>query len=78
MQASKENLEKLMQSIALTQEHELDCTEVYDLMDIYAEAVNSGKDLTEVLPLVRQHLEVCKCCNEEIEALFRVLDQEEV
>ena len=78
MQASKENLEKLMQSIALTQEHELDCTEVYDLMDIYAEAVNSGKELIEVLPLVRQHLEVCKCCNEEIEALFRVLDQEEV
>jgi hypothetical protein len=47
-------------------------------MDIYAEAVNSGKELTEVLPLVRQHLEVCQCCNEEIEALFRVLDQEEV
>ena len=76
MRASKENLEKLMQSISHTQEHELDCTEVYDLMDIYAEAVNSGKELTEVLPLVRQHLEVCKCCNEEIEALFRVLDQE--
>ena len=76
MQASKENLEKLMQSIAHTQEHELDCDEVFELMDIYAEAVNSGKQLSEFLPLVRQHLEVCKCCNEEIEALLRVIEQD--
>ena len=77
MQASKENLEKLMQSLAHTQEQELDCDEVFELMDLYTEAINSGKELTEVLPLVRQHLEICKCCNEEIEALLRILEREE-
>ncbi len=77
MQATKENLEKFIHSIAHTQEEELDCNEVYELMDIYAEAVNSGQEYTEVLPMVRQHLEVCTCCKEEIEALLRILEQEE-
>jgi hypothetical protein len=76
MNRSKDILRKLLDQIRLTQERELDCGEVFHVLDQYTEAVAAGQDPKVILPLVQQHLELCPDCFEEYEALLRVLQIE--
>lgn len=66
-------LERLMQMLENTEEVELSCDEVFDLLDQYAEMELSGEDAENLLPLVKNHLDKCKDCHEEYEALIRML-----
>ena len=66
-------LRKLMDMLAHTQEREMDCGEVFALLDIYAEAVHQGKDVSQLYPLVVHHLELCPDCLEEYQALLEIV-----
>lgn len=70
---AQEVLKAMLRKIARTQEIELTCGEVFDLLDQYAEMAANGEDVAEIMPLVKQHLEMCADCREEFEALLRVL-----
>jgi hypothetical protein len=74
MNKSKKMLEGLLKSLAVTHKDELDCKQVYEVIDVYAEMSARGEDVSEALPMVKHHLEMCKDCMEEYEALMRVLD----
>ena len=54
-------------------EDELDCDEVYALVDQYAERVARGEDAAALMPLVQEHLQRCTGCREELEALLRMM-----
>lgn len=71
-----EMLQNMMRSIDNTQEVEYDCAQVYQLLDQYADMVERGEDAAELMPLVRHHLEMCRDCREEYEALMRVLEHQ--
>lgn len=73
MDGSKVMLRKLLEQIARTQERELHCGEVFALLDQYVEAVAAGQDPSSLMPLVKDHLELCPDCLEEYEALLRVI-----
>jgi hypothetical protein len=73
MRDSKEALRKLLRQLARTEEEELDCGQVYKLLDLYTEAAARGEDPSELFPKVAQHLEICLDCQDEYEALLRVL-----
>lgn len=66
-------LKAMLRKIEHTQEIELTCGEVFDLLDQYAEMAANGEDVTQLMPLVKQHLEMCSDCREEFEALLNVL-----
>ena len=68
-------LKQLMKMISNTRDDEIDCKEVYDVIDVYAEAVARGEDASAILPLVKHHLAMCAPCLEEYEALMRVIEQ---
>jgi hypothetical protein len=70
---SQEVLKAMLQKVSRTQEIELTCGEVFDLLGQYAERSANGEDVAEIMPLVKQHLEMCADCREEFEALLRVL-----
>lgn len=74
MDSSKEIMKRMLIKIVRTREKELDCGEVYQVLDEFAEAVTRGEDLTELLPMVKHHLEICRDCGEEFEALLRILE----
>jgi hypothetical protein len=74
MESSKEIIKRMLTHIAQTQEKELDCGEVYQVVDVFAEAIARGEDPTELLPMVKHHLELCRDCGEEYEALLRILE----
>jgi len=73
MNQSEDMMRKLIEMIALTQERELDCGEVFAVLDEYAESIVAGTDTQEQFALVIQHLELCPDCLEEYQALLTVL-----
>jgi len=67
-------VEDLMRRLLKTHEEELSCDEVFALVDEYAEASQRGEDVASLKPLIRRHLDMCRECDEEYQALLRVLE----
>lgn len=70
----KEIVKSMMAMIEKTQEVEIDCSQVYHLLDQYTELVLLGEDPGELMPLVKQHLDLCMDCREEYEVLLKMLE----
>jgi len=64
---------KMIQSLAMTEEHEISCDDVFAVLDQFVEAVKRGENVLLLMPLVRQHLDMCPDCREEYETLLRML-----
>lgn len=62
-----------MRMIAHTQDRELDCGEVFAMLDVYSEAVVAGEDVSRLYPLMVHHLQICGDCLEEYTALLNVI-----
>lgn len=56
-------------------EEDVPCDEVYARIDQYVEREVDQKDAAQLMPLIREHLDVCSDCCEEYEALLRVLEK---
>ncbi len=70
----EELVHRLISRIENTREDELSCDEVFELIDQYAEANLPEEDDQRLKPLIRHHLDMCRECDEEYEALLRVLE----
>jgi hypothetical protein len=53
---------------------ELSCAEIYSKLDEYVECEIDCKDAAHVMPLIREHLDLCAECCEEYEALLDVME----
>ncbi len=67
------DLPKMLKMIAITDEREIACDEVYSLLDQFTEMVARGEDASRLMPLVQKHLELCPDCREEYELLLSML-----
>lgn len=76
MKLSKKNMKSLLETVSNTEEVELPCDGVFELIDEFADAVARGEDTSEFMPMVQQHLRICRDCLEEYEALLRILEAE--
>jgi hypothetical protein len=56
-------------------EEEVPCDEVYSRIDEYVEREVDRKDAAQLMPLVREHLDLCPECCEEYEALLDILEK---
>ncbi|MCC6298335.1 MAG: hypothetical protein IT314_03495 [Anaerolineales bacterium] len=54
---------------------DLDCAEIFSKLDEYVEREVDKKDAAQLMPLVREHLDICSECAEEYEALLKVLEE---
>ncbi|RJP46301.1 MAG: hypothetical protein C4583_19185 [Anaerolineaceae bacterium] len=52
---------------------DVDCEEVFNAIDQYAEIEIRKEDAARLMPLIHQHLETCSGCNDQYEALLDVL-----
>jgi hypothetical protein len=64
----------LMKKIFTTQEDEITCDDCFDHIDQYVDLLQAGEDPAKVLPQVKQHLEMCQCCETEFKALITILE----
>jgi hypothetical protein len=75
MAMTSDQAKKMLMMIEKTQDEELSCDEVFELLDVYAEKAARGEDVGDLFPLVEHHLEMCPDCREEYEAVMRILEQ---
>jgi len=74
MQAANPKMaQKILGMLEKTQEEELTCDEVFALLDQFAEMTARGENVSELMPLVELHLEICGDCREEYESLMNVI-----
>jgi len=72
-----DRLESWLRNIYETEEGEISCTECFDLVSPYVELEVSGEDAAAKMPHVKQHLNQCRACRDEYEALrdLRLLEE---
>jgi predicted anti-sigma-YlaC factor YlaD len=67
------HLPAMMRMIAGTRPNEIDCDACFEQVGRFVELVMAGQNASAALPLVQQHLEQCRDCREEFEALLAAL-----
>jgi hypothetical protein len=65
----RDRFERWLQNIYRTQEEEISCSECFDSVSHFVEVELSGGDAASQMPRVKQHLDQCRACREEYEAL---------
>ena len=73
MRLESEKLKQIVRSVMSTQPEEIGCDDCFEAIDRFVEMTLSGTDPAEAMPLVQAHLDRCKGCREEFEALLRAL-----
>jgi hypothetical protein len=63
-------LKRLITGALNTAPDEIGCDDCFSVLDRYAELHLQGKEVAEAMPLVHDHLQRCKACREEFEALL--------
>ncbi len=56
---------------------EITCDELYAKLDEYVEREVDQKDAAKIMPLMRDHLDICPECCDEYEALLHVVQETE-
>jgi deoxycytidylate deaminase len=64
----------IMRMIFSTADEDITCDECYDQIDQYVDLLRAGQNPGEVLPRVKNHLEQCRCCEAEFNALITILE----
>lgn len=68
----RKRFENWLKNIYNTQDEEISCTECFDLVSPFVELEASGEDAATKLPQVKQHLDQCRACRDEYEALREI------
>lgn len=53
------------------------CSEVFSRLDEYVEKEFQGEDVSRLMPLLKEHLDICQDCCDEYEALLSILEKSE-
>jgi hypothetical protein len=59
------------------EKEDITCDELYKKLDEYVEREIDKRDAAYIMPLMREHLEVCPECCEEYEALLHIVKANE-
>ena len=73
---SSDLMVSLINKLAITEEHEISCDDVHEILDQFTELEMRGEDVSLLMPLVQKHLDLCPDCGEEHEALIQALEFE--
>jgi hypothetical protein len=73
MKLTSNQLSNLIELTVTTKSDSLGCDGCLELMDQFAQAELDGTEIPQFLEAVRRHLEQCKCCQDEYEALMIAL-----
>jgi hypothetical protein len=66
-------MEKMLAMLSNTRDVELTCDDVFALLDQFTELAAQGEDVSQLMPLVQQHLDMCADCQEEYKVLESIV-----
>ena len=64
----------IIRGILAAEGEALGCEECFEFLEQCADLVEAGQNIEDVYPEVKKHLNGCKGCKEEFEALLSALD----
>jgi deoxycytidylate deaminase len=70
MKIEAQRIKQMVRNILTTRPDEIGCDECLGQLDRFVEMELVGKNAAQALPLVQDHLERCRDCHEEFEALL--------
>ena len=73
MKVEAEMIRQIMHQVVCTHDDEMDCQACFEHVDQFVELELQGKDSSEIMTLVKAHLERCRECREEYEALLEAV-----
>ena len=73
MRLEPATLKRIVHSAITARPDEIWCDDCFEQLNQFAEMVLAGKDVAEAMPLVQDHLNRCRDCREEFEALLTAL-----
>ncbi len=73
---SSDVMASLINKLAITEEHEIFCDDVHEILDQFTELEMRGEDVAHLMPLVQKHLDLCPDCRKEHEVLLQALEFE--
>jgi hypothetical protein len=68
-----EALREFLRVLEEIRTQDVSCKEVFSQLDEYVEKELRGEDAARLMPLLREHLDLCSDCCDEYEALLNVL-----
>jgi hypothetical protein len=73
----RERFERWLKNIYETQDEEISCHECFDQVSRFVELEISSQNAAAQMPQVKQHLDQCRACRDEYEALrdLRLLEE---
>ncbi|MGD8245592.1 MAG: hypothetical protein PVI63_10415 [Anaerolineae bacterium] len=66
-------IKRLVRNILTARSDEIGCDECLEQLDRFVDMKLAGRDAAEAMPLVQDHLERCRDCHEEFEALLKAV-----
>lgn len=72
---SNEAVLKFLRVLESVREEDASCDKVYAKIDEYVEKEVGKEDAAQLMPLIREHLDICSECCEEYEALLGILEK---
>ena len=73
-QLSNEAVLGFLRVLENVDKEEITCDELYTKLDQYVDRQVDKKDAARIMPLMREHLNICPECCEEYEALLHVIE----
>ena len=73
-QLSNEAVLGFLRVLENVDKEEISCDELYTKLDEYVDRQVDKKDADRIMPLMREHLNICPECCEEYEALLHVIE----
>ena len=72
---SNEAVRGFLRVLEQVREEELSCKEIHAKLDEYVELKIKKEDAAHIMPLIREHLDLCPECCEEYEALLDIVEK---
>jgi len=66
-------IKRMVYMVLSTRPDEIGCGECLEQLDRFIEMKLAGKNAAEAMPLVQDHLDRCRDCREEFEALLKAV-----
>lgn len=72
-----DEIKRLILRILATEDEEIDCDQVFELIARYVDREVAGEDVARLLPLVYEHLVQCEMCSDLHSTLYELAEMEE-
>jgi len=72
-QLSNDTVLGFLRMLERVEREDITCDELYRKLDEYVEREVDKRDAAYIMPLMREHLEICPECCEEYEALLHIM-----